>query len=103
MESQRVVRRRRVGAASVLIGLVTGLFGALGPAVDAAPAEPGVVGGFEIDGDQGSDEGGTLDWVDTEPTVLVDGIGPDDGLQGSSKEDEPDDYACQDKDPTVTP
>ena len=101
MESERVVRRRRVGAYTVLGSVVAGLIGVMGPQAGASPVDPGVVGGFEIDGDQDVD--GTLDWADTEPTVLIDDVGPDDGLQGSSKEDEPDDYACQDKDPTVTP
>ena len=103
MKQGRVVRRRRAGAFVVLIGLLSGLFGVVSPLADAAPVPPGVVGNFEIDGDQTSPAGGTIDWADVDPTVLTDSINPDDGLQGSSKEDEPEGFACQPKSPTVTP
>ena len=103
MENSRIARRRRVGAFTVLVGLLGVLFGALGPWAEAEPVDPGVVGSFEIDGDQASAAGGTIDWVDTDPAVLTDKVGPDDGLQGSSKEDEPEEFTCQDKNPTVTP
>lgn len=104
MESGRKVHgRRKVGVLFMLMGLLSGLFSAIAPVVDAAPVPPGVIGNFEIDGDQSSPAGGTIDWGDVDPTVLTDAINPDDGLQGSSKEDEPEGFACQDKSPTVTP
>lgn len=104
MESGRVVpRRRKVGVLFMLLGLLTGTFNVFGPRADAAPVTAGVIGNFEIDGDQTSPPGGTIDWGDVDPTVLTDAINPDDGLQGSSKEDEPEGFACQDKSPTVTP
>ena len=103
MKQGRVVRRRRAGTFLILIGLLSGLFGVVGPLADAAPVPPGVVGNFEIDGDQTSPAGGTIDWVDVDPTVLIDSISPDNGLQGSSKEDEPEGFTCQAKSPTVTP
>lgn len=108
MESGHTVpRRRKIGVLFMLIGLLSGAFNVFGPLSDAAPVSPGVIGNFEIDGDQSSPSGGTIDWGDiaASPTlsVLTDAVGPDDGLQGSSKEDEPEGFTCQDKDPTVTP
>lgn len=108
MESGHMVpRRRKIGVLFMLVGLLTGTFSVFGPLADASPVPPGVIGNFEIDGDQGSPPGGTLDWVDfvgeASLAVLTDAVGPDDGLQGSSKEDEPEDFTCQYHDPTVTP
>ena len=103
MEQGSSHRRRYVGTFVVLLGLLCGLLGMVGPWADASPVPPGVLGNFEIEGDQTSAPGGTIDWVDVDPAVLIDKINPDDGLQGSSKENEPEEFACQDKSPTVTP
>lgn len=96
-------RGHRVGALFVVMGILVWMLSAFAPRADAAPVPPGTLGNFEVDGDQSSAPGGTIDWGDVDPVVLIDAVNPDDGLQGSSKEDEPEDFVCQDKFPTVTP
>jgi hypothetical protein len=102
-ERARVLVSRRAGVLIAVIGLLAGMFSAFTSVVQAAPVLPGVIGNFEVDGDQTNTGGTTIDWGDVTPTILIDAISPDNGLQGSSKEDEPEDFVCQDKSPTVTP
>ena len=104
MGSQRINRRRVLGALLAFLGTAQVLAGVIAPApAGAADVIGGTLLGFEADGNHLVDTGGNIDWASIDPVVASDPTTPDLGYQGSSKENDPSAWTCQSKDGGIEP
>ena len=93
--------RKLLGALLAFLGAVQMLVAGVIPSPVGAEIVPsGTVLGFEADGDQvdatGAPDTSTIDWQTASPIVTVlDQVGTDNGFQGSSSENDPLGWKCQ--------
>ena len=110
MESQRVNRRRIVGALLAFLGTAQMLAGVVAPTpVGAADVGGGTLLKFEADGNHVVDTTGNIDWESVDPVIALDQLVEsggklyDIGFQGSSSEMDPTKFTCQSNEDAITP
>ncbi len=94
--------RIRRAVAAVLAAILS-LSGIVALPAAAVVAGPGTLGGFEQDGNLVVDTPGNLDWANQPDAVVVIDDTLDSGFRGSSKEQEPADWVCQNNRDGVDP
>lgn len=97
------MRRRLRRAVAATLATILSLSGVVALPAAAVVVGPGTLGGFEQDGNFVVDTPGNLDWANQPNAVVVTDDTLDSGFRGSSKEEEPGDWVCQNNPDGVDP
>ncbi|MBW3557652.1 MAG: hypothetical protein KY454_12035, partial [Actinobacteria bacterium] len=102
-DSASELRRRIRQALAVTMAAILSLGAVVAVPAAAVVAGSGTLGGFEQDGNLVVDADGNLDWVNQPGVVKVIDDTLDSGFRGSSKEEDPENWVCQEDKGGVNP